>query len=455
MASKSSNKHLLTQGNIPTQLLYLAFPTIIGMLGMVVFNLTDTFFLGRLGPNQLTALSFTFPVIMVVQSFAHGIGMGSSVLTARAFGAQNNRLLKRITTDSLVLGFIITLITSSIGLLTIEPLFTALGAEGEILSYIKDYMSIWYLGVIMVVIPMIGNHTIRAIGDTKTPGLIMALSASINIILDPLLIFGIGPFPRLEVKGAAIATVFARSITALVAIYVLRKREGLISFKNTRIKEIIDSWKQIIYIGLPNSLTRMAPPLVQGVIVRLLAGFGPYAVAGFGIGTRIEIFALSPIMALSSVFGPFMGQNLGAKKYGRMKSADQISKQYSFIAGFSSAAILFLAAPTVAKIFSKNTEIINSAVLYMRIVPISYGLWGIFQLGTVFLNVMKKPFIAAGWTMTQFFILVLPFAFLGAHLAGEKGILIALSISYILSGLLIRQYVKNLIPQPTFSDKAE
>jgi putative MATE family efflux protein len=382
---------------------------------------------------------------MVVQSIARGICLGSSVLAARQTGEGNIYKLRRIATDSMFLGFISILFISAAGIATVGPLFSALGAEGPVLGYVKEYMSIWYLGVIAVVIPMIGNNIIRAIGDTKTPGMIMGLAAFVNVVMDPLLIFGIGPFPAMGIKGAALATVFARSIIAAVAVYVLWRREKLLTFKKARLKEITASFGEILFIGIPNALTRMSFPLAQGVIVRLLAGYGAYAVAGFGIATRIERFALAPIMALSSVYGPFMGQNLGASKYGRMHSGRKISSFFSLGAGLVAAAALFFAAPYVAAIFTGEPEIIRYAALYMRIVPVSYGLWGIFQLGTVVLNVVKKPLHASGWTMLQLFAIVVPLALAGSYLAGVPGIFAALSLSYMISGILIRIHIKKLV----------
>ncbi|MGM0567773.1 MAG: MATE family efflux transporter [Elusimicrobiota bacterium] len=438
------SKTNLTDGNISAQLAKLTLPMILGMLGIIAFNLTDTFFVGRLGPDQLAALSFTFPVVMVVQSIALGMGLGSSVLASREAGGGNIYKLRRITTDSLFLGIIIILFISVAGIATVDPLFSALGAEGAVLTYVKEYMSIWYLGVIAVVIPMIGNNIIRAMGDTKTPGLIMGFSAFINILLDPLLIFGIGPFPAMGITGAALATVFARSITAVVSVYILWIRERLFIFKKVPLKEISASFREILFIGIPNSLTRISYPLAQGVIVRLLAGYGPYAVAGFGIATRIERFALAPIMALGSVYGPFMGQNLGAEKYSRMNSGRKISSLFSLGAGLTAAAALFFAAPYAAGIFTSEPEIIRYSTLYMRIVPLSYGLWGIFQLATVALNVVKKPLQAYGWTMLQLFAVVVPLAFAGSYLAGVPGIFAGLSASYMLSGILIRLHIKKL-----------
>jgi len=205
----------------------LTVPMIFGILSIVLFNLADTFFVGKLGKEQLAALSFTFPVVLMIGSLAHGIGLGTAAAVSRAIGRQDYHRVRRLATDSLILGLLIIAVGIITGLLTIKPLFSLLGARGTVLDYISQYMRIWYIGMIFVVVPMIGNNTLRATGDTKTPGLIMIFAAGANFLLDPLLIFGFGPIPALGVRGAALATVIGRSSKFLVAIYALVFRERI------------------------------------------------------------------------------------------------------------------------------------------------------------------------------------------------------------------------------------
>ncbi len=186
---------------------------VLGMLGLIIFNLVDTYFVSLLGTTELVAISFTFPVVLVVNSIALGIGQGTASVVSRAAGAKDKTKLVRYATESLTLGVMVVLCFVLIGLLTIEPLFTALGADAQVMPYIKSYMEVWYLGMVFVVIPMVGNNSIRALGDTKSPSLVMVVAAVANSILDPMFIFGMGPIPAMGVRGAAIATVLSRCIT--------------------------------------------------------------------------------------------------------------------------------------------------------------------------------------------------------------------------------------------------
>jgi putative MATE family efflux protein len=434
----------LIEGPIEKTLIRLTIPMILGTLGLVIFNLADTYFVGQLGTNQLAALSFTFPVVMVIGSIAMGLGIGASAVISRSIGEGNHDKVKRLTTDSLTLSLIFVGFFALFGLFTVNPLFRILGASGEILTLINQYMTIWYLGVIFVVIPMVGNNAIRATGDTKTPGLIMVFAAFVNIVLDPILIFGIGPFPRLEIAGAAIATVIARASTLVLSLYVLTHREKMITIKIPQFREIVESWKQILYIGLPTAATRIVIPLGAGVILSIVATFGSEAVAGFGVATRIEFFALTVVMSLASVLGPFVGQNWGAGKFDRIKSGMKFSYKFSLVWGFLIFLILVIFGSILGSFFSDDPNVISVTSLYLLIIPIGYGLYGVLVMATSALSVLKKPLHAAILTLTQTFILYIPMAYVGSYFFGLGGVFAALPISYLIAGI-ISKFVLNRI----------
>ncbi len=437
MHHKKSTAKLI-EGPIGKTLTKMTIAMTLGMLGMVAFNLVDTFFVGKLGTDQLAALSFTFPVILVISSIALGLALGTSAVISRAIGEGDHHKVQRLTTDSLLLAFIIVIGFVTIGLFTIEPLFKALGATSKIIPYIKIYMEIWYIGVPFVVVPMVGNNAIRATGDANTPSIIMLIAVCVNTILDPLLIFGIGPFPELGIKGAAIATVISRFTTFSVALWVLAKREKMISFDIPRITEIINSWKQILFIGVPIAGARIIIPITIGIITRMVSSYGVKAVAGFGVASRLEFFSLVVIHALSSVFGPFIGQNLGARKYDRVHTAINISHRFSILWEIAVWIILLSFRNTIAGIFNDDTQVISTIVLYLTIVPLSYTMKGIFLLSTTALNVMHKPLQSVSLTIIQMFILCVPLALLGSHLFGLTGIFASVALSYTISGIISR-----------------
>ena len=318
-------KQRLTEGNVGRQLIELTLPMVWGIFAIIAFNLVDTYFVGQLGTKELAAMSFTFPVVMTLGSLAFGLGVGASSVIARAIGEGDRSRVQRFTTNSLTLGLFIVAIFVSLGLFTIDPLFTALGADAEVLPLIREYMQIWYFGMIFLVIPMIGNSAIRASGNTGTPSIIMTLASVVNIVLDPILILGLLGFPRLELQGAALATVIARAVTLVASLLFLHFKERMISLKVPSLQETLWCWKDILYVGLPAACTNAINPISIGVIISFLATFGAVSVAAFGVASRIESFVLIALSALSASIGPFVGQNWGAKKYTRVRQALKLS----------------------------------------------------------------------------------------------------------------------------------
>ncbi len=430
----NKNTQMITREPEGRVLFRLAGPMLLGILGIIIFNLMDTFYVARLGTIELAALSFTFPVVLVISSVAHGLGIGMTATVSRAAGEENRKKQIGLITWGMILSFIIVLLFVIFGLLTITPLFTLLGADKTTLPVIKEYMSIWYWGVMFVVIPMTGNAAIRGMGDTKTPAMVMLLAAVMNTILDPLLIFGIGPFPEWRVRGAAIATVFSRALTFSVAIYILTIREKVISFKNSTIKYVFSMWKEILHIGLPNTLTKMIIPISVGIITGLIARHGQEAVAGFGVSSRLEMFALLPMQSIISILPVFIGQNIGAKKKGRVLRGITLSGRFALIYGVVSYLFLFFLARPVASLFNDNVQVVDVVIKYFRIVPLTYGLQGLMLIGVTTLNVLKKPLHAAGLTLLQVFGIYIPLALLSSHFLGISGIFISLILSYMLIG---------------------
>ncbi len=441
-------KAVLTEGPVGRTLLRLTVPMVAGILGMVAFNLTDTFFVGRIGTTELAALSFTFPFVLVLVRFTLGLGIGASALISRAVGRGDAHAVRRLTTDSLSLALLVVVIFVITGFLTMDPVFRALGAAGDILRMVKTYMSIWLAGLLFVFFPMVSNNAIRANGDMKTPALIMLTAVGANIILDPLLIFGIGPFPRLGLAGAAVATVLTRAITFTLSFYIVHFRLRMLTFERVPFKEVLASWKRILYIGLPAAATRVIMPLGIGVLTGMIAASGPKAVAAFGVAVKVEFFAMAVIFALSSVLGPFTGQNWGAARKGRVDRGISLSNRFALLWGIGMFAFLAAFARPIASIFSSDPEVISVIVLYTRTVAAAYCLFGVFVISSLVLHVLHRPIHAALLAAVQTFALTVPMAWAGMRLAGMKGIFAGVGISYGLAGiaawLVLRRVLSRL-----------
>ncbi|MGB3240113.1 MAG: MATE family efflux transporter [Geitlerinemataceae cyanobacterium] len=428
-------KQKLTEGSVAAQLLKLTLPMVWGVFAVIAFNLVDTYFVGQLGTAQLAAMSFTFPVVMTLGSLAMGLGIGASSVIARAIGEGDMSRVQRFTTNSLTLALTVVILFASLGLATIDPLFQALGAEPEVLPFIRQYMQIWYFGIVFLVVPMVGNSAIRAAGNTLTPSIIMTVAAATNIVLDPLLITGAWGFPRLELQGAAIATVISRAITLVAALLVLRFKENMLSTRLPDVEETLQCWKDILTVGLPAAAASTISPISIGVITSFLAGHGAVAVAGFGIASRMESFALIAVMALSASLGPFVGQNWGAHQFGRVRLALRQSFLFCMGWGLLMALVLALGGRSLSALFNPDPGVIAISTQYLWLVPISYGAAGVIQVASSAFNAMGKPIPSIVMTIFRMFVLYLPLAYIGSRVAGPTGIFAAALVSNLLVGL--------------------
>ncbi|MEL6546770.1 MAG: MATE family efflux transporter, partial [Myxococcota bacterium] len=303
-----SSSRSLTEGPVSRALFRLAAPMVVGVIAVLSVSLVDTYFVGKLGTDALAALAFTFPVTFTLSSLAIGLGAGAASVLSRVLGAKDNHRARRLATDSLILAFLVVTVTCVGGFFSIRPVFALLGASGPILDMIVRYMQIWFVSMPFLVIPMVSSALIRAAGDAFWPSVIMVLAAVVNVVLTPAFVFGWGPIPRLEIEGAAIASLIARATTLVFTLYLLTIREKLVTLRRPSLSESLESWRAVLSVAIPAAAGNMISPIAVGFVTALLARYGPETVAAFGVGTRIEAFAAIPMLALSSAIGPVAGQ---------------------------------------------------------------------------------------------------------------------------------------------------
>ncbi|MCE9614685.1 MAG: MATE family efflux transporter [Lentisphaerae bacterium] len=428
----------LLDGDVGPTLIRLAVPMFWGMLAVTTFNIVDTFYVGRLGTAPLAAMGYTFPVVFVIQCVAMGMSVGTSSVLSRAIGEGDHAKVRRLTTDSLALSVVAVVVLAIIGVLTINPVFRLLGATPELIVLIRQYITIWYAGVALLVVPMVGNSAIRATGDTKTPSIIMMIAGGANIILDPLLIFGPGPFPRLGLAGAALATVLSWSLTLVTALWILIRRLDLIDFSIPSTREALDSWRRILYVALPAIGTNLLMPLSTGVLTRMLSGFGTEAVAAFGVGTRLETLAMSGSFALSTIMSPFVGQNFGGGRRDRVREAVHKAIRYAFTWGAGVCILYALLARPLARLFNAHEAVVSTTALYLWIVPISYGAYGAMAQVTTMYNATNHPMRSASVFLLRLFVCMVPLAYAGSRLAGLGGLFAGICLSnFIAAGIAL------------------
>ncbi len=430
------DKHGILSQPIGQVLLKLSLPNLVGILTVLGFSLVDTFFISRLGTESLAAISFTFPVTLIISSLAIGIGAGVSTNLARLIGSGNSTKAKVFLHDAMLLTVSVITALSIIGGLFITPLFRFLGANDLSLPLIHDYMSIWFLGAPILVLLMTGNQGLRATGDTSSPAKIMMMASIINLILDPLLIFGIGPFPRLAIQGAAIASLISWVMALSLSGYLLIVKRKLIHFAGFNIDRLRCNWKQLAHIAQPAALMNLLNPLANAAIMAMLARIDHGAVAAFGAGTRLESILLIVVMALSSSLVPFVAQNLGAGQKERAHQAVMLSLKFVLIFQTVLYLPLFFCAAHIAQLFSNDPKVIEWLSFYIIALPAAYGPLGIVIIMAQSLNAYHRPVSSLVLNICRLFLILLPLAALGSYLDGVQGLLLALPITNTIMGIV-------------------
>lgn len=425
----------LLKGNVTTHLTKLTLPSIGGMLAIMIFNLTDTWFVSRLGTDELAAMGFTFAVVMIVGALAMGFSSGAASIISRALGAGNKPLAARTVTDGIFLTIAGTVVVSTTGYFTIDPLFRLLGAEGRVLELVHEYMAVWYLGAVAAIMPPVSDGCLRATGDVMRPLLVMCVVAGLNIILDPILIFGWGPVPAMGMKGAALATLIARIIAMTASLGFLHFSHQLLDWNRPRLRDTFHSWKEIIRLGVPAAITQALNPIAQGFYIRLAAGAGGVqAVAAMATGTRIEAFLLVFAMAYGIALVPFVGHNYGANAHHRVEETRRISNRIALI--YAGITLLFLlpAARPISSLFSHDPTVVHLSSAYLLIAALGMVGLLISMWMSQLLNVIGKPKPVMMINLCRVFLFIMPLSLLGSHLFGFYGLVAGIALGNLLSG---------------------
>ena len=431
----NSPKPRLTEGPVGRHLVDMTVPVLLGITTMMGQSLIDTWFIGRVGDAELAAYGFGFPILMIVTSVAIGLGAGTSSVVARAIGAHDHRRARRLSTDSLLLSFVITAGVSVAGVLTIAPLFRLLGAPDDLIPLIRGFMTILYAGVPFVVVGMVGMASMRATGDTRLPSALMILASVLNVILDPILIFGVGPIPAMGLNGAALAALIARGAIFFGTLYLMSVRMDMISFNKPNSAELRQSWVDILHVGIPAAGTNVVVPVGAAFVTAMIARFGPDAVAGFGVASRIESMMLVMFYALSAIIGPFVGQNFAAGNADRILRSLWLCTAFCLLSGFVIAAFLAATANILPGFFSSSESVRSVTTLFLWLVPISYGTYGMVMVMNASFNGLGYPMPGVVISVGRIAVLYIPLALIGMKLFGIAGIFAAYAIANVVSGI--------------------
>ena len=444
MTEKTERTRRITSEPIGPLLVRLTGTMIMGIIAMMTLGIVDTWFISLLGTQQLAAIGFIIPVYMIFVSVALGIGMGISSITSRLVGEAKHDLAARYVTDAQILALLFSILIAILLGFSITGIFSAMGATEQVLPHIRNYMYILIFGLPMMMITFVGGNTFRAIGAIKTSASLSSLMALTNLALDPLLIFGLGPFPNLGMKGAAVATVIAAATASLVSVYLLATREKLLLFTMPRLRHIRENWEELLSIAVPAMLANMMTPIAAAIMTALIAGYGAEAVAGFGVGARIETLCLIVVFALSATLPMFIGQNLGAGTGERAHRA--LFGCLKFSIGFQIAVYILLItlAPYIAPAFSSDIRVIQVINTFIYILPLTYGAHAVVILVMVSLNVLRRPRLALFLIIIRLIALYLPLAYIGGLYWGITGLFSGAAIGNVIAAVIAYRVIRKV-----------
>lgn len=430
----ASDKQDLTVGPVAVHLRRQATPFGFGLVAIFSFEAVNLFFVSMLGDAPLAAVSFTLPVIWLIYGIGIGFEAGAASCVSRAIGRRDHEQARRLTIDTTVLAATVALLLALAGMASIGPTFALLGATPELMPMISDYMSVWYWVAPLDMALWTSLASIRARGNTLFESKVITAAALLNLALDPIFIFGLFGFPRLEVQGAALATLVSTATMLTFTLLWLALKLRIYANPIAPIRIIAQSWRHMLQIGIPAMITNAIIPVSSGIVVAMIATYGVDAVAGFGVAMRIEPMFLIPFYALSAVSSPFFGQNIGAGHFDRLLEARRVVARFCLALGLGLFLSLLLAARPLAGLFSESAFIQVVATQYLWIVSISWGAYGIVMSCNASFNGMGQPLPGVVVSSCRVIFVFLPLAFAGRYLFGLDGLFAAEALSNLLMG---------------------
>ncbi|MFZ5963465.1 MATE family efflux transporter [Thalassococcus sp. BH17M4-6] len=416
----------LNEGPVWRALAGVSAPMTIGILGVLSVGLADAWFLARAGSVELTAIGFIYPVIVALTSLSIGLGAGTSSVVSQALGrtGADDETSARLALHSLVIATVLAVTTSVCFWLAAPTLFSLMGAKGEVLDAVMQYVPYWCLSFPPMVAGMALNAVYRAGGESQIAATVMLLQSALNIGLDPLFIFGAGPVPEMGIAGAGIATLAAR-VLGFAGLAVFALKTGRLCLNRAALSDFGSSLRRIVRVGGPAALSNAINPAGMALVTSAVAVIGDAAVAGFGAATRVQSLVFVPMLALSAGIGPVVGQAWGADKPDRARATVRLTFWLCTGYGAALCAVMWIWAEPLARLVADGQEAADYAAQYLRIVAVSFFGYGILITANAAMNARDRALWSMGLSAARIALIYVPFAWLGALTLGFTGVLAA------------------------------
>jgi len=428
----------LTSGGVAWPLFYLSLPIIVTNLLQTAYNLADTFWLGRFSTDALTAITFSFPLVFLMFAMAMGLAIAGSVLVAQNVGAGDHRQAEFAASQTVVFSLVVSLGLGLVGYTLVEPVLAWLGA-GSVTDLAASYMRLIALGMPFLFGFAVFISLMRGYGDTVTPMLVMLGSVVLNVVVDPLVIFGVGPFPRMGIEGAAVATVVSRGLALAVGLGIMLRGIYGVQIHPRQMVPDFRYWAKLLRVGVPGSVEVTGRALSVTVTLFILGQVGAFAdgiIAGFGVVARINSIVFLPAIAVSQGVETMTGQNVGAGREDRAETTNNFAAKVLFAGLAAMGAVGFVFAEPIVGIFTSDPAVIEPGATFLRYAAPSFGFIGIMRAYVGGFRGTGGTLTAAAITIAMLWLVRLPIAWYGASTVGETGVWAAFAVSNVVGALL-------------------
>ncbi len=444
-ALKGDTQQDFTQGSIGTAAFLLAVPMVLEMLMESVFAVTDIFFVSGLGADAVAVVGLTEAVITLLYAIAIGLSMAVTATVARRIGEKDNEGANVVTGQTVWIGALVALAVGAIGLFFAEEILRLMGATDSVIKQGSSYTSIMLGGSITILYLFLFNAIFRGAGDASVAMKSLWLANGINIVLDPMLIYGVGPFPEMGVTGAAVATNIGRGVGVLYQLYHLTNANNRIKLDFNHLKLVWPVCAKLLKTSFGGIAQFLIATASWVALVRIVSTYGSAAIAGYTIAIRLVIFAILPAWGLSNAVATLVGQNLGAGLPERAEQSVWKVAKYNVIFMVSVAIIFIIFAEPTIRLFTNDPAVIGYGIDCLRYVCYGYGFYAIGMI-------VVQAFNGAGDTMTPtyinlfcYWLFQIPLAFVLAKTInmGPTGVFLAITIAESLIAVVGVWYFKR------------
>ena len=409
----------LIKDSISSLLKKIAFPASVATLFQTLFNIVDTYFAGKISSDALSALAKSFPIYFILIAASVGVTVGGTSLIANSIGEKNRENILRYFGQTIIYGIILSILVTIVGLLFASEIFALMGSTSKVINLGLKYTDVIFSGSVIFISVVALNSLLHAEGDTKTFRNVLILSFFLNIILNPLFIFGYGPIPAMGMTGIGVATIICQIVAFLLLLKKIIKSKTI---KNISLKYFYPNFTflvKIFYQSAPISAALFMISIGNFIILAYISKFGEPAVAGYGSAARFEQILLLPVLGLNTAIISIVGQNFGAKEYLRVKQSYYQAIAYGTIIMVIAGSIIFLSADKIVSIFTNDVVVISYGTTYLKISALIFPAYPIYFISNGFFMALKKSSYAMNLNIVRNVLLPIPTIFFAIFIGGS------------------------------------